>query len=172
MTRLHIGCGARIIPGFVNLDLDPPADLIHDVRTGLPFPDGSVEMIYSEHHHEHLTYEEGNMLLSEYYRVLAPGGALRISVPNLLTLVAEYCDGNTSWARVVGWEPATPCQMLNQGMRMWGHQFLFDEPELQACLERAGFISVNSQNWGVSHVPGMVVEGRPDLGELIFEAYK
>lgn len=172
MTNLHIGCGARIIPGWHNIDLDPPADTILDVRQGLPYTDGSVSLIYSEHHHEHLTLEEGNMLLSEYYRVLKPGGVLRISVPSLNKLLEMYINSNTTWASAVGWAPETPCQMVNQAMRLWGHQFLFDHTELYMCLERAGFSDVRGKLWGDTQVPDMVVEGRPDLGELIFEATK
>ncbi len=172
MTKLHIGCGARIIPGWVNIDLDPPADMIHDVRTGLPFPDGSVEMIYNEHTHEHLTLPEGDALLREYYRVLKPGGVLRMSVPSLDWLLDEYYAGNLDWATEVGWRPATPCQMVNEAMRSWGHQFLYSESELRDSLKAAGFIYPMLVPWQQTSHEGLPVEGRPNLGELIFEAIK
>jgi hypothetical protein len=39
----------------------------------------------------------------------------------------------------VGWRPATPCQMVNEGLRLWGYQFLYDASELKRILEEAGF---------------------------------
>jgi hypothetical protein len=40
-TRLHIGCGAQSIPGWINIDNQglPGVDQVLDVRQGLPFAD-------------------------------------------------------------------------------------------------------------------------------------
>ena len=48
--RLHIGCGERKLPGFIDMDLEGDnADMILDVTRGLPFPDASVDCIFSKH---------------------------------------------------------------------------------------------------------------------------
>jgi hypothetical protein len=52
---MHLGCGNRIKDGWVNIDLNPAADLTLDLRERLPFPDDSFSIIYSEHFLEHLT---------------------------------------------------------------------------------------------------------------------
>jgi predicted SAM-dependent methyltransferase len=54
----------------VNIDIEPGADLVIDVRKGLPLDDCSVNFIYSEHFLEHLTYEEGRKVLEEFRRCL------------------------------------------------------------------------------------------------------
>ncbi len=54
--RLNIGCGEKRRPGWLNIDLDPRADLRLDIRRPLPFPEGSCAEIYSEHVLEHLAY--------------------------------------------------------------------------------------------------------------------
>ena len=59
----------------------------HDVRAGLPFDDGVVDLIFSCHMLEHLSYDEGAQLLRECSRVLKPGGVIRILVPNAGQLV-------------------------------------------------------------------------------------
>lgn len=170
--KLHLGCGARIEPGWTNIDLDSPGATHLDLRQPLPYPDGSVDLIYSEHALEHFTLEEGASLLRECHRVLKMVGGLRISVPSLTALVANYLAGNTKFAEVVGWLPSTPCQMLNEGMRLWGHQFLYDQTELMEAFRRAGFRVVYPMEYGSSMYDGMLKEGRPNLGEVIVEAVK
>jgi predicted SAM-dependent methyltransferase len=72
--KLNVGCGKIKLPGWVNIDIEPSADLIIDIRKGLPLDDGSVNFIYSEHFLEHLTYEEGRKVLEEFQRCLKVGG--------------------------------------------------------------------------------------------------
>lgn len=176
--KLHLGCGARIEPGWVNIDSSPCPDgrtadyLQLDMRQGLPGDAGRVDLIYSEHFFEHLTLEEGATLLQECYRVLKPGGGIRISVPSLEVLVENYIRNNITFAAEVGWMPATACQMLNGGMRLWEHKFMYDFVELKAALQRAGFTLPYRMDRGASAFAGMLYEGRPDLGEIIVEAVR
>lgn len=48
----------------------------------LPFPDGSVHFVYSEHFFEHLFFDEAVALLAECRRVLTRGGVVRTVVPD------------------------------------------------------------------------------------------
>src|SRR5262245_21620280 len=60
-VRLNLGCGENAKPGWINVDLfNRAADLALDIREPLPFPDGSVAMVYSEHVFEHLAYPSTN----------------------------------------------------------------------------------------------------------------
>ena len=57
------------------------------------FADGSVAEIYASHVIEHLGYQsELGVALREFYRVLAPSGFLRTSVPDLSTLCSLFLD--------------------------------------------------------------------------------
>lgn len=71
--KLNVGCGKVKLPGWVDIDIEPSADLIIDVRKGLSLDDCSVNFIYSEHFLEHLTYEEGRKVLEEFQRCLKVG---------------------------------------------------------------------------------------------------
>ena len=171
--KLHIGCGARIEPGWENIDLSGPLPVrCLDVRYGLPYPDKSVQYIYCEHFLAHLTLAEGMAFLAECARVLMLDGVLRISVPSLRQLVDMYVKGNTKFAEVVGWLPATPCDMLNEGMRSWGHQYMYDAEKLREVLVAAGFTLVMPMEYAKTDILEMLTEGRPNLGELIFEALR
>lgn len=52
--RLNGGGGAKLKPGWINIDLAATADLSLDVREPLPFEDDSCSMICAEHFPEHL----------------------------------------------------------------------------------------------------------------------
>src|SRR5262249_2199557 len=73
-THLHLGCGTKYLPGFVNIDANPfhKIDLWLDLRCGLPFRDRTVDSIYSTHTIEHLYPDELQALFLESARVLKP----------------------------------------------------------------------------------------------------
>lgn len=170
--KLHLGCGARVEPGWINYDMEPVEGAVkHDLCTGVPVPDGSVTHIFSEHFFEHLTRQEAKTLLTDCYRALATGGIIRIAVPDLYSLVIMYLCKKLRFAEAVGWLPATPAQLLNEGMRFWGHQFLYDLEELLLLFQESGFSAVAGTHGKTEHA-GMIVEGRPFLGDIVVEAVK
>ena len=90
--KLHIGCGSWLLDGWLNSDLYPGSAgiLLLDARRRFPFPDDTFAYIYSEHMIEHLTFREGMAMLGECHRVLAPGGKVRVTAPDLAFLVDLY----------------------------------------------------------------------------------
>jgi predicted SAM-dependent methyltransferase len=69
--KMHLGCGSMHKDGWVNIDLNPAADLALDVREHLPFLDDTFSMIYNEHFLVHFDCPNDiARLLSECYRVL------------------------------------------------------------------------------------------------------
>jgi len=113
VKRLHLGCGLNTPEDWINLDgswnawlakhpimrrlfkalrvLPPslfnipwsPDILFHDVRKPLPFQNESLCAIYASHLLEHLYLEEAKRLMKECFRVLQPGGILRMVVPDM-----------------------------------------------------------------------------------------
>ena len=92
IKRLNIGCGRHYHPEWTNLDLQSsdPDVICHDVTQGVPFSADSFHVVYHSHILEHLSPEQGNELISECYRVLKPGGILRVVVPDLEEIVQLY----------------------------------------------------------------------------------
>src|SRR4051812_9558433 len=106
--KVNLASGARPKAGWINVDLfEPTADLRLDLRRPLPFSDDSIAHIYAEHFFEHLEYpnvldstgwglesagtpSEARQFLRECRRVLIPGGALDIVVPDAEGMIAEY----------------------------------------------------------------------------------
>ena len=90
--RLNLGCGGRFHPDWVNLDFNAgaPGVIQHDLRTPLPFADDRCEAVYHSHVLEHFSRSFAPRFLAECHRVLAPGGILRVVVPDLETIARLY----------------------------------------------------------------------------------
>jgi len=67
-----------------------PQVLAHDLREPLPFADGVFSTVYHSHVLEHLPRREAPRFLAECFRVLEPGGIIRVVVPDLEGIVRLY----------------------------------------------------------------------------------
>jgi predicted SAM-dependent methyltransferase len=90
--KLNIACGARYHADWVNIDFHPRGNEVKKVNIlkGLPFEDSSFEVAYSSHFFEHITSGQAKFVLKEIYRILGPGGIVRIVVPDLENVCREY----------------------------------------------------------------------------------
>ena len=96
--KLNIGCGKDKYKGFIGIDIrDCGQEIIWDVRDGIPFPNESVEFIFSSHVMEHFDNEESEEVLREIYRVLEKGGIFQCIIPHALDPTAFYFDHKTFW---------------------------------------------------------------------------
>jgi len=145
-VRLEIGAGPdRKMPGWTTIDMCEGCDLVLDLAKPFPFPDNSVERIYSSHVLEHFYYNDLLKLLSECKRVLKPSGVFSASVPNARIYIEAYGKPET-------FDPALYCRyapaynynskidFLNYMAYMDGHhRYMFDEENIIAILGKVGF---------------------------------
>ena len=155
--KLHIGSGDLIInESWINIDLEhcPTVDLSLNVLDGLPFEENSVDFVYSEHFIEHLPKQGTKEFLGEVFRILKPGGVHRILTPDIRGCVNVFLAD--TW-RQLGWTKhhgiETSADYLNQTMRLWGHQFLFDKETLSKFVEHAGYADLTWENLSESRFP-------------------
>ncbi len=114
--KLHIGCGARTLAGWINIDTqyqsaEPyltsfgsefypekirgtesdfyPMDV---TKEPLPFANNSIDVIFHEDFMEHIEQRDQVAFLAETLRVLKPGGIHRVNTPNLLASMREHSD--------------------------------------------------------------------------------
>ncbi len=91
---LNLGCGNRYVESAAWLNVDfavrHPGVLAIDLRKKLPFSENSFDLVYHSHVLEHFTCPEAKKLLGECYRVLKPGGIIRVVVPDLENITREY----------------------------------------------------------------------------------
>ncbi len=85
-VRLNMGSGDANREGVINIDLHGSPDLKADARS-LPVRTSSVDWVESHHMLEHFTLIEGEKVMSEWQRVLKPGGWLFVTLPNILGMI-------------------------------------------------------------------------------------
>jgi len=172
--KVHVGCGPKLKPGWINIDLAERADITLDLRKPMPFDDGSCEIIYSEHFFEHLDYPDDAALhLRDCARLLRAGGTLSLGVPDAegplrwyagVRQRAEYgeapqalqpWDGHPEWVQ-------TPMEQINflfrQNYRcdVHEHRYAYDFATLEALIRQAGFCEVRRRPFD----PGLDSEDR------------
>jgi predicted SAM-dependent methyltransferase len=91
---LNLGCGSRYHPDWINVDIVPVDRQVraHDLTRGIPLPDDSCDIVYHSHLLEHLRPPDALQFMKECWRVLKPGGILRIAVPDLERICRAYID--------------------------------------------------------------------------------
>jgi len=79
--QLDLGCGKSRPDGYIGIDTYPgeKVDIVHDLATGIPFPDSSADRVRAYDFVEHLPNKIRTM--NEIWRVLKPGGEAEIFVP-------------------------------------------------------------------------------------------
>jgi len=171
--KLHLGCGRIVLDGWKNYDIEKHSGVIqHDLRKPLPHKSDTVDYIFSEHFIEHIDKRDAIKLVKDCHRVLKPGGVIRVITPDLQVLLDDYAAKRINrWAEI--WQPESPCAMINEGMRFWGHLYVYDKPDLTALLACAGFKSIKSCQYKQStHEALSGIDQRPHFGEIILEGQK
>jgi predicted SAM-dependent methyltransferase len=164
IRKLQIGAGGADYPDWLNTDIEPSQKEVYlDATKHFPMPDASIHYIFGEHVIEHLSYEQGLAMLRECYRVLAPGGKIRLATPNLLKYFALFREPVTEEAqRYIAAKPkwhAWPqtshpaATILNLELRSFGHQFLYDPATLSDSLAETGFQTITEFHPGESDDP-------------------
>jgi predicted SAM-dependent methyltransferase len=82
---LNLGCGAKCLAGYINVDKFGDPDFNFDLET-FPYPwdDNSVREIELHHVLEHLGQQTETYLkiIQEFYRICQPGAKIHITVPH------------------------------------------------------------------------------------------
>ena len=163
--KMHIGCGKNILLDWLNCDYSPSSAQVFylDATAAFPFAGGSFDYIFSEHMIEHVPYAAGQRMLSECFRVLKPGGVIRISTPNLVNIASLMWDATTPEKQlyiktatdkyIPGNTRYLPGFVVNNFYWDFWHYFIYDPDTLTQAFESAGFRSVERMTSGVGSVP-------------------
>ena len=146
-TGLQFGGGENRIKDFLNIDGDWMAacDVIADANRSIKFRSNSFHVIYSSHVFEHVPRFKTKKVLTEWHRVLKPGGKCYIAVPDLEEVLKEYARGLSSFDTEDGKKNAE----LMAGIIYGGqdtihnfHYFGYSFVTLKSLLESVGFTQV------------------------------
>jgi predicted SAM-dependent methyltransferase len=166
VVKVHVGCGDNLLDAWLNTDLSEMnrGGVVYlDATQPLPFENGTVDLVFSEHMIEHLGYQEGVGFLNECYRVLKPGGVCRIATPTFEFLNELYNDRTGKYSAYLQWsidqwvggEITTPVMVVNGFVRNWGHQFIYDSETLTRIFRSVGFVEIARCQVGQSNWPAL-----------------
>lgn len=190
--KLNLGCGAVRPAGWINTDSSWNAHLQRIPVLGKPvarllgrvsydsgnvqymnlnqpwkFTSGAVDIVYASHLFEHLRLPSADLFLRESYRVLKPGGVIRLVVPDLYQIcrkyVNEYESGNKEASGYLLWainlhREGQYGQKINWAHKMlleWQgyphqHKYMYDEYSLGKKIQDFGFHQLRAHTYGVS----------------------
>ena len=129
----------------------------HDLSYGLPLADGVADFVYSSHFLEHLFRKDAVYILKEMYRVLKPGGTLRISVPDLKYAIALYHSGDKEKML------SSYFFVEDDGSYYARHKFMYDFEMLAEVLRSVGFQDIRRRCFRQGRTPDLkALDNRPE----------
>jgi predicted SAM-dependent methyltransferase len=176
---LNLGSGPRGVdsPHWMNIDGYADVNVQHlvDFSRPLPIPDNSFDGIFSEHVQEHFSLEDGIALLRECHRILAPGGCIRIVMPDAGKVMRTYFENPAELMSHRSTPTNVAMATVNDYFRQrYEHQCLYDFDLARYALETAGFPEVTRSEFGEGRSPREMIVDDPKYAweSLYVEAVK
>jgi len=160
-----------LLPGLLRLArlLDgPQAEFIEfakenriqyaDATRPFAFASASVDVVYSSHMIEHLDRHDVDKFIAETYRLLRPGGVIRLAVPDIRRHVASYEEHDDADKFMEATHLSVPRpRTVAQRLRLYSvgfrhHQWMYDGKSLSALLARHGFVDAMAVPAGVTRI--------------------
>jgi SAM-dependent methyltransferase len=158
--RLELGSGSRPHEGFIHVDLDRNAKHVELVAPlwRLLVPDNWAEEVLAIHTLEHIHPARLKETLREWFRVLKPGGEVRVHVPNSPELMERFLKDEPvedKWrvmGALLGTYVAPGVSAPEEVPTSSDHQVLFDRRLLRWALEVAGFAQLKDRTEELSDI--------------------
>ena len=193
MIKLNLGCGSVRPIGWINTDSSLNANIqkipfigkqiakifnpveyesenfvYMNLNKRWNFANDSIDIVYASHLFEHLTLKSADLFLKEAYRVLKPGGVIRVVVPDLFKICKKYIS---EYEQNSFEEESTKFIMWAINMHREGqygnvgffkklilewqgyphqHKFMYDEKSLAKKFEEYSFKNILSLTYGKS----------------------
>lgn len=149
VKKIQFGAGSLHIEGWENHDMDV------DVTQPLPYPDNSVDFIFSDQMLEHVTPRQAWSYLEECHRILRPGGVVRTTIPDFSRLLRLR---NPEWMRVnraVTGNDGSLREQMKSVVFCHSHQGLWSAELLADVKSAIGFFPVRIHEAGRSQHPDL-----------------
>lgn len=133
MRKVQFGCGGNRLNGWENYDHEV------DISKRLPFDDNSVTHILAEHVMEHISIHQAWDFIEECYRILAPGGYIRLAVPCVSKIFRLADQEYFNFIKKHGWGEANLKDSVKSIIFNHGHQTIWEPDSLNAIVSCMGF---------------------------------
>ena len=154
---LEIGAGNRKGKGdWVTLDGGFCSDIHWDLRQGIPFPNNSLDKIYTSHCFEHIPLQGLEKLIRNCHSKLKEGGTLSVCVPNARLYIDAYVAGEqfidfkdkSLVCPSTVCDTGSPIDQVNLIAYLGGqHCYMFDQVNLVNILKKNGFSEVRIRDF-------------------------
>ena len=102
-VKVNLACGDCFLDSWLNYDYAPNSTNVKKINLlkNLPLDSGVASIVYSSHYFEHIPENFVNPFLSECYRIMKPGGMLRLVMPDFDEFCASYLSyrGNNEYQK-------------------------------------------------------------------------
>jgi predicted SAM-dependent methyltransferase len=187
VRKLHVGCGGNFLQSWLNSDLIPHNSHIIKLDAARRFNIEalSFDYVYSEHLIEHLDITQQLNFLTESFRILKPGGKIRISTPRFEFLAKLASDDKSEFEKeYLKWnanaflkhipdqlvnDMTVDVYVINNYFRDWGHQLVHSRASIMKLLEYCQFHKIKFEEVGQSEDP--MLRGLEHHGLMITETY-
>ena len=142
--KLHLGCQHNRIEGWENLDY-PKVDICKP----LPWPAESVRLMFLEHVIEHVPPPDAYRFMEEAWRVLSPGGVLRLAFPDAIKISRMATVDYLEFVKSHGHGDGTRGSAVKAIVTCHGHLGVWTADTMRVVLESVGF-TVEVREPGVS----------------------
>lgn len=144
--KLNIGCGHKYLEGYLNVDagIDSLADARMDAHD-LQFASSSVDSIVASQLIEHLGFFKSKYFLAECFRVLRPGGVIRLETPDIERTLEVFLAGDRV-AREAALQWVYGAETT--GMQ---HRFCFPLELLREVTAEIGFLLQEEEQYQYEH---------------------
>lgn len=170
--KINVGSSSSRVEGWINSDVerDPEGRCLRfDATERWPFDDASALAVNSEHVIEHLYPAEAPLFFAEAFRVLAPGGVIRTSTPDLEWLCRAYLEADPEVLaahRRHHYTASDHADLVNNYVYMHDHRHVYDLATLERLLRTAGFRRIERARFGHSRHHVLVGVDTHDLDVL------
>jgi predicted SAM-dependent methyltransferase len=156
VARLNCGCGPKPVPGWINHDWRAyeGVSLHGDIRDGLALEDATVDYAVAMHFLQDLLWADVPIALRELRRVLKPGGALRLGLPDLDRAIDAYRRGDAAYFHVPDSDAESVAAKFITQIIWYGSVFTpFTFECAREWLHKAGFRDVRRCGFRETHSP-------------------
>jgi len=166
-ARLHVGCGPRRLPGWINADAVPGVgDVVLDLHDVAALPSDTYREIYGCHVLEHCWPQDTPDILRRLHDALLPGGTLRLSVPDIRLTVKNCIDGHAYGDERSALSVIYGGTFSRNDAAPDLHRQTFWRERLARLLAEAGFVNV--REWGRGQYPA--IDALRDYATVPFDA--
>lgn len=150
--KIHLGCGDVILDTWNNVDLYIVRPNVFNYSLDqLHVDENLYDIAYSCHALEHVGQKKGKEFLTEWFRVLKPGGILYLCIPDVAGVCAKFND-NPDWF--------IHCLYGLQSNEGHYHKWGYTEKSIRWALLEIGFQVTFLEKMSYGNTPSMWVEAR------------